>query len=249
MYTIACCPNPRVAAVTLRLWERQGKISSSRTIGGQRRYSGEDITAIRNLINQPRLQTPTTPPIPHPKFHLTFPQKRVLFATLVTLIISAASFTLIKASPKGEVLKLLSFFQRPPAASTMNHELTNQLTSQVLASQTARRFALHCQHSCPLQQRYYCSQCYLQPHRRRQHHHYPRPAPHYLCHRPNHRSKNIGNVKVGSNTISAGSKTDTLELAAGDNITLSTSDKKSPSRPVKQTSPLPAGPTMALFCV
>ena len=77
------------------------------------------------------------PPIPHPKFHLTFPQKRVLFATLVTLIISAASFTLIKASPKGEVLKLLSFFQRPPAASTMNHELTNQLTSQVLASQTA----------------------------------------------------------------------------------------------------------------
>lgn len=38
--------------------------------------------------------------------------------------------------------------------------------------------------------------------------------------------KIFGNLKVGSTTINAGSKTDTFELAAGSNISLSTSDKK-----------------------
>ena len=155
MYTIAQAAQILgVAAVTLRLWERQGKITSSRTAGGQRRYSGEDLAAIRNLINQPRIlpagrQASPTPPLPRPKLHLTLPQNRVLFATAAALIISAAGFASIKSgllsnitpfnpplnlrggNPKGEgdIKKFLSFFRRPTSISTA-------VQGAVLASQT-----------------------------------------------------------------------------------------------------------------
>ena len=35
-----------VSVTTLRRWEREGKVSSSRTLGNQRRYSIEDVAAL-----------------------------------------------------------------------------------------------------------------------------------------------------------------------------------------------------------
>ncbi|MBI5358029.1 MerR family DNA-binding transcriptional regulator [Candidatus Amesbacteria bacterium] len=47
-----------VAAVTLRLWERLGKIKSLRTSGNQRRYSSEMLEAFQN-----KSITPLNPPL------------------------------------------------------------------------------------------------------------------------------------------------------------------------------------------
>ena len=225
-----------VAAVTLRLWERQGKITSSRTIGGQRRYSPEDITCIRNLINQPRVQSPATPPAPRPKLHLSFPQKHVLYGILVALMISAASFTAVRSglipSPApliSNLQSLISTLRRPSAVSTMNYELStiNGAAGAVLASQTTVEDLLF-KVNIPSE---FVKDI---------------TAPNVLYslkagdnitvtggQNPTISAtdqttdlKIFKNIKVGSNTISAGSKTDTLELAAGDNVTLSTSDKK-----------------------
>jgi len=234
MYTVAQAAQILgVAAVTLRLWERQGKITSNRTIGGQRRYSEEDIQRIRNLINLPRIQSPATPPVPRPKPHLTLPQKRVLLGTAAALIISAAGFVAAKSdllsniTPFNPPLKLRegvggelwSFFQRPSSASIA---LSDSIRGTVLASQTRFEDLLF-KVNIPAE--------------------FARDikAPNILyglkagdgidisAGQTPTISTNLQTfktVKVGGTNISAGSKADTLELAAGSNVTLSTSDKK-----------------------
>lgn len=37
-----------VSVGTVRRWEREGKISATRTLGGQRRFVRDDITKIKN---------------------------------------------------------------------------------------------------------------------------------------------------------------------------------------------------------
>lgn len=39
-----------VSVDTLRRWEAEGKITSTRTLGGQRRYTPAEITRVRELM-------------------------------------------------------------------------------------------------------------------------------------------------------------------------------------------------------
>ncbi|MEK7154552.1 MAG: helix-turn-helix domain-containing protein, partial [Patescibacteria group bacterium] len=127
-----------VSAVTLRLWERQGKITSSRTVGGQRRYTPGDLEVIRQMPHS--RSAALIPEVSIPKFHfqLSSSQKRALLISFVSIIISILSLISVKYGfislpSETQVKDLISLFQRPTA---IYHELTNQLTSQVLASQT-----------------------------------------------------------------------------------------------------------------
>ena len=42
-----------VSVDTLRRWEAEGKIQSTRTLGGQRRYSPDEISRVRGLMAGP----------------------------------------------------------------------------------------------------------------------------------------------------------------------------------------------------
>jgi len=223
-----------VAAVTLRLWERQGKITSSRTAGGQRRYSEEDLDHIRNLINQPRIQSPITPPAPRLKFRVTSPQRRIIFGTLAALIISAASFVAARSglipSPAPLLSTLHSLLSKPRAVA-----IVNQIQGAVLASQTALEDLRFTANIPALFKKDVEIEGDL-------------TAPNIIYsltagdnitvtagQRPTisatDQTTALGifkTIKVGDTTFSAGSKTDTLTFAAGSGVGLSvnTSDKK-----------------------
>ncbi|KKU95056.1 MAG: hypothetical protein UY27_C0027G0003, partial [Candidatus Gottesmanbacteria bacterium GW2011_GWA1_48_13] len=216
-----------VSAVTLRLWERQGKITSSRTAGGQRRYSLGDLEVIRQMPHS--RSASLIPEVPAPKFNfqLSPSQKRVLLGFVIALVISTLGFSsvrtgLISLPSTSQLQYLASIFQRPTSISTA-------IRGAVLASQTALedlRFTVN------------VPALFNQP----------ITAPNIIYsltagdnititpgQRPTISATDqttalsiFKTIKVGTTTFDAGSKTDTLTFAAGDNasVSINTSDKK-----------------------
>jgi excisionase family DNA binding protein len=66
----------RVSPQTIRRWEREGKISTTRTPGGQRLFTLKDIQALQNLPKKVQVFPPPQPPQTHvtpptPKAHVS----------------------------------------------------------------------------------------------------------------------------------------------------------------------------------
>ncbi len=86
-----------VAPVTLRLWERQGKISSIRTAGGQRRYRREEIGTPHVPVDVPISPIFSPEPVsyaPNYTLPLSYAQNTVLAGVLVVLVIFISAFAL-----------------------------------------------------------------------------------------------------------------------------------------------------------
>ena len=85
-----------VAAITLRLWERFGKIKSLRTSGNQRRYSSEMLEA---FISKPQIPNPKPQYSPILLTTLISPfQKQILAWTLAAVTLAGGGAGIYKYS-------------------------------------------------------------------------------------------------------------------------------------------------------
>lgn len=191
----------RVSAQTLRRWEAQGLIIPSRTVGNQRRYSQAQLEA----FIRPDFSTPYSP------FRLSRKQKMVVSGSL---LVTFASFVYIvfimNYTPAHPIPKRLSS-GIVLASETIADDYRFSVNVPALFNKdlTAPNviYGLVAGDNITLSEG---------------------QSPTISAVVPDQTTdlKIFGNLKVGSTTITAGSKTDTLELVAGSNISLSTSDKK-----------------------
>ncbi|MEK7164131.1 MAG: MerR family DNA-binding transcriptional regulator, partial [Patescibacteria group bacterium] len=220
-----------VAAVTLRLWERQGKIKSLRTGGNQRRYSSALLESFLESKIKPQIITSEEKPegevhTPILLTTLISPfQKQILAWTLAVLTLAGGSAGIYKYSGGNRegVNKVLGWFKNRGFSTNYELSTNNQTTGTVLAAESINddyRFVVN------------IPALFNQD----------ITAPNVLYglvagdnitvsagQNPTISSvlpDQFKNFKVGSTTITANSKTDTLELVAGSNVTLSTTDKK-----------------------
>ena len=228
-----------VAAVTLRLWERQGKITSTRTAGGQRRYTAGDLEVIRQMPHS--RSASLIPEVPTPKFQFQLSpfQKRVLKGFIIAVIISSVGFVTARSglipSPAPLISNLYSLFSKPRAASTINHELSTIVRGAVLASQTTLEELRATFNVLTL----FRKDVQIEGRLTAPNIIYSLTAGDNITITPGQRPtisatdqttglKIFKTIKVGDTTFSAGSKTDTLTFAAGDNasVAIDTSNKK-----------------------
>ncbi|HEX6977359.1 MAG TPA: helix-turn-helix domain-containing protein, partial [Patescibacteria group bacterium] len=112
-----------VSIGTLRRWERQGKITSTRTAGGHRRYNLEAVRAIKTKkeigavrpapVYAPStpIRTPETPKViqaPVIKSEpINFPFRRILKAGLLALVLYGLLFTVSKTHFLNKIIVYL----------------------------------------------------------------------------------------------------------------------------------------------
>ncbi|MEK7503894.1 MAG: hypothetical protein AAB550_00095, partial [Patescibacteria group bacterium] len=209
-------------AVTLRLWERQGKIQSLRTGGNQRRYSSAMLETFLQSKTKPQI-TEVVPPQETPIYKpilltplLSNLQKQVLAWTLAIVILAGGGVGVYKNYSPG-----FGILGKNIAASTESS------SGSVLAAETVNddyRFVVNVP---SLFNKDITAPNII----------YGLTAganititggqnPTITATDQTTSLKIFKTVKVGSTEISAGTNTDTLELVAGSNVTLSTSDKK-----------------------
>ncbi|MBI5358373.1 MerR family DNA-binding transcriptional regulator, partial [Candidatus Amesbacteria bacterium] len=208
-----------VSTKTLRRWETLGRITPVRTPGGQRRYSLETLNTFQcqSQITNNKLQINSQ----NSNFHLqalSAPlmapiQKQVLSFALAISILATGGVVIAKNNPKF----YSKFFQKPLASKTQDLRSGNAGT--VLAAESINddyRFVVNIPALFNKD--------------------ITAPNIIYGITAGDNVTISTGqnptvsavlpdqfkNFKVGSTTITANSKTDTLELVAGSNVTLST---------------------------
>src|SRR3989344_1852917 len=87
----------KISADTLRRWEREGKFSPQRTLGGHRRYTLEDISKIKNQ----RSKTPVSQEIPNLYSTLPIPQRAVFRSFVFLSLISFVVFVFVRSGFVG----------------------------------------------------------------------------------------------------------------------------------------------------
>ena len=202
----------KISINTLRRWEASGKITSAHTSGGQRRYSLDSLKG----INKPQIPKPQIIHTPILLTTLISPfQKQVLGFVLTTIILAGAGVAVAKNN------KMLALFKKvTPEQWVMSNE---QSKGTVLAAESINddyRFVVNVP---SLFNKNITAPNII----------YSLTAGDNVTitggQNPTITSTlpdQFKNFKVGSTTLTANSKTDTLELVAGSNVTLSTSDKK-----------------------
>lgn len=134
-----------VSPITLRRWEKAGLLASRRTQGNQRRFSAQDITAIRSLNDPDKLRAyfyhsdyQNNPGLNFaepkklntdqklfvfPVFSWTQKLKRVLLACLIIFIISPVVFTPLIKVPEN-LIKPIEYYRE------------KQFSAQILGAKT-----------------------------------------------------------------------------------------------------------------
>ena len=136
-----------VSAVTLRRWEKQGKLIPQRTAGNQRRYS---LSQIKNFKSKPTTSPPPTPtPSQKDSFHLpnllpTEPlthysfsakQKSLIALALSLLVTTSAVFTSNKTGLTNQLFPITKFNSFLSPTSSLVKPKSS--TGTVLAAQTS----------------------------------------------------------------------------------------------------------------
>ena len=221
----------RVSVATLRRWEKSGRISATRMASGHRRYTTADLDQIISpkYLHQspspspsPVLQTPIFYAFPRPIF--SKPQKNILAFSALAIIISLITigikflpFTKYKQASRmvksgavlasQTVLEDLALSVNVPAKFNKGLTVGDTIISQGDITAPNILYSLTAGDNITIT---------------------PGQTPTVSASDQTAALGIFKTIKVGSSSFSAGSNTDTLTFAAGDNasVSINTSDKK-----------------------